>query len=216
MREIYWNLLLKTGIPLDLLACFAFLDGTFREIARPGHGHQEAAYNGKECRHGLKYLQLALPDGIIAFCYGPIEGWHHDSFVLGESDLLQQLQRILERLRRRAGRLLNFCVFADTAFPFAEGIVTSHRNPTTPSEEAFNASHKVVRVAVEWSFQKVTKLFPFISARPGDFSCIFLSPLARYHRVATLLTNAHTCCYGNQTSSYFNINPITLEAYFNN
>lgn len=199
-----------TGIPLNALACIGWLDGTFIEIARPGNGHQECAYNGKESCHGLKFLLLAHPDGIISFCHGPVEGRHHDSFLLDESQLLALLRTRFLQLAQR----FHFCIFGDVAFPLSDELITAYRNPQIQQEETFNACVKLVRVAVEWAIGKVTKTFPHLTARKADFHRVLLSPVGLHYRVAVLLANAHTCLYGNQTSSYFEVMPIPLEEYF--
>lgn len=157
--------------------------------------------------HGLKYLLAAHPDGLIGFCFGPVEGRHHDSYLLTESQLLALLRAILPPR-------FHFCLFGDVAFPLSELLITAFRDAQTPQEEAFNSCIKVVRVAVEWAIGKVAKLFPFFVSRKPDFHRVLGSPLGLHYRVAILLANAHTCLYGNQTSSYFGMNPITLEEYF--
>ena len=40
------------------------------------------------------------------------------------------------------------------------------------------------------------------------------SPVSKYHHVAILLANAHTCMYGCQQTKYFNISAPTVEEYF--
>jgi hypothetical protein len=69
-----------------------------------------------------------------------------------------------------------------------------------------------VRESVEWNFGRMKTLWAFITFK--NLQKIMLSPVAKIVGVAMLLTNCH-CCYnkGNQISSYFNMQPPTLEEY---
>jgi hypothetical protein len=53
---------------------------------------QRAAYSGHKCTHGIKFQSVITPNGFLIAClFGPIPGLRHDSFMLAESELLQQL-----------------------------------------------------------------------------------------------------------------------------
>ena len=54
-----------------LYNCFGFVDGTVRPICRPAE-HQRAVYNGHKRVHALKFLCVALPNGLIGHLYGPV------------------------------------------------------------------------------------------------------------------------------------------------
>ena len=62
-----------------------------RSVSRPGEG-QRQLYNGHKQVHGIKFQSIVCPDGMIANLYEPIEGCHHDSFVLARSGILDQLE----------------------------------------------------------------------------------------------------------------------------
>lgn len=76
----------------------------------------------------------------------------------------------------------------------------------------FNNNMKVLRIAVEWGFAKVIQQFAFIDFKKNQK--LLLQDLENMFLVAALLTNCHTCLYGSQTASYFDIEPPTLEEYF--
>jgi hypothetical protein len=42
---------------------------------------------------------------------------------------------------------------------------------------------------------------------------VYLQPVEKYYTVAVLLTNCHTCIYGSETSSFFNLQPPALLEY---
>jgi hypothetical protein len=54
-----------------LTNCFGFVDGTVRQICRPGK-NQRVVYNGHKRVHALKFQSVTLPNGIIANLYGPV------------------------------------------------------------------------------------------------------------------------------------------------
>ena len=61
--------------------------------------------------HGIKFQSVALPNGMIANLNGPYEGRKHDSTMLYESNLVQDLQRIAWY----NGHPL--CIYGDPAYP---------------------------------------------------------------------------------------------------
>ena len=81
------------GAPLD--NCWGFVDGTVRSVGRPGI-HQRVLYNGHKRYHALKFQSVVAPNGLIANLYEPVEGKRHDSGMLVDSDLLNQLQHLVE------------------------------------------------------------------------------------------------------------------------
>ena len=78
------------GSPLT--NCFGFIDATVRQISNPGE-NQRILYNGHKRVHSLKFQSVALPNGLIANLYGPVEGRRHDASMLKDSGLLTTLQR---------------------------------------------------------------------------------------------------------------------------
>ena len=88
--ETYCDVIHRKGAALD--NCWGFIDGTVRPISKPGQ-HQRTVYNGHKKVHSLKFQSVALPNGLIANLYGPVEGKRHDSTMLAQSGLYQQLQQ---------------------------------------------------------------------------------------------------------------------------
>lgn len=69
-----------------------------------------------------------------------------------------------------------------------------------------------VRVEVEWIFADVVNYFKFL-----DFEKnlkIGLSAVGKMYLSCAIIFNAHTCLYGSTTSTYFGVDPLTLEQYF--
>ena len=76
----------------------------------------------------------------------------------------------------------------------------------------FNRSMSSVRESVEWLFNDVTNYFKFLDFKK-DLK-IGLSSVGKMYVASALLRNALTCLYGNQTSSFFQLDAPSLEDYF--
>ena len=89
----YTNVIHEKGGPLE--NCFGFIDGTVIEICRPKPIYQHIVYNGHKRVHSIKSQSLALPNDLIGNLSGPYEGRRHDSTMLHESHLLNDLLGII-------------------------------------------------------------------------------------------------------------------------
>lgn len=76
----------------------------------------------------------------------------------------------------------------------------------------FNQSMKTLRVSVEWGFSKVIQQFAFVDFKKNQK--LLLQDIEAIYKVAVLLSNCHSCFYGNQTADYFGIVPPTIQQYF--
>ncbi|GAB6026985.1 hypothetical protein CHUAL_014103 [Chamberlinius hualienensis] len=195
------NLVAVKGAPLN--NCIGFIDGTAREICRPGKIQREL-YSGHKRKHCLKFQSITLPNGIILHMSNPYPGRRHDAFILRDTAIHHQLQNYCQ----------DFCVYGDHGYPLRPYLIRPYPNTTKiQQQQLFNKRMSEVRECVEWSFGKIVQQFAFI-----DFSKnqkLFLQPVGMYFAVATLLCNAHTCIYGSQTSTYFNIESPSIVEYFN-
>ena len=89
--------------------------------------------------------------------------------------------------------------------PYKEGNLTR-------DQKNYNEAMNKVRVTVEWLFGEIKTYFKFV-----DFKTqlkVGLSSIGKIYLVCGLLQNARTCLYGNKVSEYFEMDPITLEEYF--
>jgi len=76
----------------------------------------------------------------------------------------------------------------------------------------FNKSMSAVRESVEWLFNDIATYFKFIDFKKN--LKIGLSSVGQMYVVCALLRNALTCLYGNQTSTFFELDPPSLQEYF--
>lgn len=81
----------QRGAPLT--NCFGFVDGTLRQIARPSK-NQRLVYNGHKRVHGIKFQSVVTPNGIIANLTGPYLGRRHDSTILHQSNMMNELRQM--------------------------------------------------------------------------------------------------------------------------
>lgn len=101
----------KAGLDLWL---WGFVDGNLLCNCRPVV--QKILYWSKHKEvHGLKYKVVATSDGLIAHMSGPIEGKRHNSGVLQESWLLEQLQEHMY-IPGEDGLYAFYSFYADSAF----------------------------------------------------------------------------------------------------
>ena len=85
--ERFVNAVFEKGAPLS--NCIGFVYGTVRPVCRPGT-NQRLLYNGHKKVHAIKFQSVAVPNGLVANLYGPVEGKRHDSYMLNQSDQLVQ------------------------------------------------------------------------------------------------------------------------------
>ena len=115
-------------------------------------------------------------------------GKRHDSGMLADSGLLNQLQ---QHSFDTGGRPL--CIYRDPAYLLRVHLQSGFRSANiTREEKLWNLKMSSVRQAVEWR----------------------LSPVGKMYIVSALLNNARYCFYGTITSDYFECNPPIIEEYF--
>lgn len=140
----------------------------------------------------------------MALLHGPVPGSRHDSFMLYDSGLLTQLRELMSE-----GNTL-YSIYGDPAYPQSAYIFSGYRNPREGSIEAnFNTIMSSVRETVEWGFKDVISQFRFLDFKIAHK--IFLIPTAQYYMVGSFFHNLRTCFYGNETSSYFDAVPMSID-----
>ncbi|KAK3260083.1 hypothetical protein CYMTET_30946 [Cymbomonas tetramitiformis] len=184
---------------------WAFIDGTLRPLCRPGI-FQGVLYSGHKRVHGIKFQSVEAPCGLIVHLFGPIAGHRHDSFMLRESRLLEQLEEYF------SDKDVIFLIYGDPAYPISDFIITRFKGVNlTPAEKMLNKFMSSCREAVEWAFGKVLQYQAYLDFKKN--LKILLSPVSNQHKAGVLVTNMHTCLYGCTSSRYFDCDPPTLEEY---
>ena len=78
--------------------------------------------------------------------------------------------------------------------------------------KAYNTAMSAVRSSVEWLFGVIINYFKFLDFKKS--LKIGLSSIGKMYIVSALLQNALTCLYGNETATFFDLDPPALEEYF--
>ena len=190
-----------------LANCWGFIDGTVRPVSRPGR-HQRILYNGHKKIHAIKFQSIATPSGMIANLYGPVEGKRHDSAMLAQSGVLNELQQCSLNTQ---GDVL--CIYGDPAYPLRPQLQCPFRGAViTEQQQQWNKSMSQVRIAVEWLFGDIVNYFKFLDFKKN--LKVRLSAVGKMYNVCALLENARSCLYGTPTANYFGIDPPTVQEYF--
>ena len=177
--QIYVGTIHEKGAPLD--SCFGFVDGTVRQIARPKN-NQRQVYNGHKRVHALKFPNVTLPNGMIANLSGLYEGRRHDSFMLTESSLLNQLQQ------HAWSKNNPLCIYGDPAYPLSVHLQAPFRGANlTQDQKRFSTAMSSVRTSVEWLFGLISNCFKFADFKKNVK--VGMSPVRKVYLVCSILQN---------------------------
>ena len=78
--------------------------------------------------------------------------------------------------------------------------------------QAYNHSMSAVRSSVKWLFGDIINYFKFLDFKKN--LKIDPSKVGKMYIVCAILHNALTCLYGNTTSQFFDLDPPSLQDYF--
>jgi nuclease HARBI1 len=196
---------IKTGYAATNV--WGFIDGTLKKTARPLY-FQKAAYSGHKRVHGIKFQNVTTPDGYIAHLFGPIAGSRHDSYMLSESNLLQQLAQLMPE--GQADTI--YALYGDPAYPQSAYLIGGVAGAAAGSVEAkWNKAMSGGRIVVEWTFGEVGRQFRALDLKQSMM--IFKLPVAKYYATAVFFINCRNCIYGGQTAKHFECEPMSLEKY---
>lgn len=111
-----------------------------------------------------------------------------------------------------SGQDQDFVIYGDPAYPLRPLLMKPYGGCNiTPVQQLFNAKMSGVRQCVEWGFGKVVAEFAFLDFKKNQK--LLWQQVAHMYKVATILSNCHTCMYGSQVCSYFNLSPPSLRDY---
>jgi hypothetical protein len=126
--------------------------------------------------------------------------------MLAESGLMGQLELNAHSMNDQP-----MCLYGDPAYPLRVHLQAPYRNAQlTQQMRLFNTLMSSTRVSVEWLFGYIINYFKFVDFKNN--LNIGLSSVGKMYLTCALLQNAHTCLYGNQTSTFFNLSHL----HFNN
>lgn len=126
--------------------------------------------------------------------------------MLKDSGLMRDLQQHVH-----GGQPM--CLYGDPAYPlwvhpqghFRFGVLSEEM-------KAYNTAMGTVRSSVEWLFGDIVNYVKFLDLKKN--LKLGLSSIGKMYIVSALLQNALTCLYGINTSTFFDLDPPSLEEYF--
>ena len=192
-----------------LTNAWGFIDATFRNVCRPTI-HPEVLYSGYKKMHGLKFQCVVTPDGFIALLQGPFAGRMHDAAIFRETELEETLEEMMPFVEDEEDSVYHLC--GDLAYPQSAYVCRGFAGVDPNTIEAiFNERMSNVRIVVEWTFNGILAIW-------GHLDCersmkILEQPVGQQYINCAFLTNIHCCFYGNQTSTYYQLPPLTLNDY---
>ena len=146
-------------------------------------------YNLHKSVHGIKFQSVVTPNGLMANLSGPFKGKRHDSVMLHESDLLNELRQVAFY----NGQPL--CLYGDPAYPLGVHLQTPYRNNLTSQMTLYNKAMSEVPVSVELLFGNIWNFLKFIDFKKQ--MTVHLSAVGKMYFISALLENAQTCLYDN-------------------
>ena len=190
-----------------------FIDGTIRVTCRPSI-HQRQAYTGYGRRHGIKFQTVVSPNGMIVDLFGPLLPRRGDGHMLRVSQILNRMAAFVAA----AGD--HYYLYGDPAYPLHRFLMLGFKGAMSPQQQAFSTSMSSVRESVEWGYDIIVTLFPFLDKKRA--MQILKLPVGKLYLVGAIMANVHNSCYGNQILAFFqkhytgdNLEPPSAEDYLN-
>ena len=206
-RIPYYASLVRNKSDMAIDKVWGFIDGTLRKTCRPTY-FQKAAYSGHKRCHGLKFQLVLAPNGLFVSLFGPVAGSRHDLYLLGQSNLLDQLREMMP------DPFNAFALYGDPAYPQSTHILGPFINPPGGSINAlWNSTMSRVRIVVEWGFKEVISSWRYLDFRAS--MKVFEAPIAQYFFIGVFLTNCRNCFYGSQIQVYFDARTLNIDKYIN-
>ena len=171
--EEYAYVIQEKGAPLENF--FGFIDRTVMKICRPKPIYQRIVYNGHKRVHSIKFQRLALPNGLVGNLSEPNEGRRHDSIMLDESSLLNDLRRFAWHNNQP------LCIYGDPAYQLSHLQAPYRQAQNNQDMISYNKAMGEVRVTVEWLFGNVKNYFKFTDFKKEMKLC--LSPVGKVYAV---------------------------------
>ena len=148
------------------IGTWAFIDGTHRDIARPGDPYQQlSTFNGHDRSNQLRYQLILAPDGLFISSTGPWVGIRHDSKMFDECDLQDELFPMVDHTDSQGNGLV-YMIYGDAAYRNKKIVMHPYYNVDPGTREArYNRLMSTLRVRIENSFGKTYNLFSFTSLK---------------------------------------------------
>ncbi|KAJ3641826.1 hypothetical protein Zmor_028299 [Zophobas morio] len=127
---------------------------------------QKELYSGHKRVHCLKFQAITLPNGLILHLSQPYPGRRHDSFILKDTHILQQLRLYCP----------TFCLYGDEGYPLKSQLIRPYSNTRlTEQQQLFNKKMS----------RPVGKYYFVATLLTNAHSCIYGSLTSKYFNIDT-------------------------------
>jgi hypothetical protein len=207
---------IKLGLDVDkgeFLPCFGFVDGTAREIERPGGPsvNQQSVYDGHHRFHGFEYQAVTSPDGIVISLFGPVPGRVNDIWMVHKSKLQELIEHEFPYEGGEGEEPRHYYVYADQGYMSSPFVLSGVRQPDE-IQARMNRAWSDQRVSVEWTIGEIIALWQSLDCFRMQKAQQRL--VAVWYLVSVLLTNCYTCMTRkSQASQHFGVLPPNLHEY---
>ena len=208
---------------------WGFVDGTMRVICQPDRNRRlYEDHSRRKKPRAIKYQVVLTPDGLVSHLAGPYMGRDGCWAVYQRSNLADCIRAVHET-RFRAGNGDHdagghdapggqlFVYGDDSAYEISYGLISPYQvqpgQPLDSKRTEFNARLSMLRRRIERGPGQAMALWGYYNGYSKAGLGAGLSPVAAYFMVSVLLSNIHTCIYGNRTSRKFRCSPPSIEDY---
>lgn len=234
-----------SGIPAESLRFFGFVDGTMSYHSRPsgsvlhrltdqqwyredGVRPVDATYCGHSKLHGLTYLVVGTPDGML-YMYDIKAGFHNDIGMQSEGSVQETRVRFnhatasysvhFDRhfFARPAEGEQTVFIYGDQGFYKSERVMVPFPElaaAVAPAKRRFNKMMKAPRVSIEHLIGQPFGLFKLMKMK--DSIKLFNLNQGRLIKFANILSNLRNIVRPNQISQWFQVQPPSLDEYLEN
>jgi hypothetical protein len=103
-------------------------------------------------------------------------------------------------------------LYGDPAYGLRPWLLSPYKGSNlSPEQLEFNRRMSRVRVTVEYGFQRIISICKFLDFKKN--LKLYLQPIGKYYVIGALISNIHSIHYGNQTATYFEVDPPSLDRY---
>ena len=185
---------------------WGFQDGMIQKTAHLLYNQRTIYTMFKKC-HGITFYSVLVPDGYLAFLFGPVPANTRDARLLCENNLIQQLRNVMPEDNCN-GPIYSFC--GDLTYPQSAYLLGRFWNAIVGTDDAnFNRHLSSVCITLEWGYCKIIEQWKYLDLCQA--MRFFQSPVAQYYVNTALLCNLRNCLIGNKTRNFFNAHQMTIE-----
>lgn len=197
-----------------------FVDGNNLEVCTPDRNKfpilEDLLFSAKDKFCALGWLVVSAPNGIIVYLPEVEPARRSDQFRVHAANLNDMLRDVQNAAGIPAAQHILLC--GDAGFTSLSNLVALFSRKwghiLTQLEIDLNAQLRKMRWTNESAIGDVENLCMLIATKRR--LKVMESPVATWYECAVLLSNFHTCLYGNKIADWFDCDQPTLREYTGN